>query len=83
MQRFLNLQLGIDSVHYKFAVRNLAPDWTPVDYWFCDLDVSLETGKSSNTKWTPVSQTHWAAALWPRKPVYVPPTGPPIATDNS
>jgi hypothetical protein len=69
----IKLQLGMDSVHYKFAVRTLARDWTPIDYWFCDLDVNLGAGKVSNVKWTPTSQAAWAATLWPRKPLYLPP----------
>src|ERR1700730_4252947 len=37
----IKLQLGTDSVHYVFAVRKLARDWTPIDYWLCELDISL------------------------------------------
>jgi hypothetical protein len=68
----INLQLGTDNVHYKFAVTRLAPDWTPSDYSFCDLDVSLVTGKVSNVKWTHISEAELAAIPGPDKPVCVP-----------
>lgn len=68
-----NLQLGTDSVHYRFAVRKLAEDWTPIDYSFCDLDVSLVTGKVSNVKWTHISEAELAAAPGPDNPVCLPP----------
>jgi len=68
----INLQLGTDNVHYKFAVTSLAPDWTPIDYSFCDLDVSLVTGKVSNVKWTHMSEAEWAAIPGPDDPVCAP-----------
>jgi hypothetical protein len=71
--RVIDLQLGIDSVHYKFAVTKLAPDWTPIDYLLCDLDVGLGIGKLSNIKWTPTSHGALATTLWPHEPVYMPP----------
>ena len=67
----INLQLEANHVHYKFAVTRLAKDWMPVDYSFCDLDVSLETGKVSNVKWAPISEAEWAAM--PHEPVCLPP----------
>jgi hypothetical protein len=73
--KVIKLELRPDSVHYKFAVTKLTPDWTPIDYWFCDLDVSLETGKMSNVKWTSTSETALAATLWPHEPEYQPPMG--------
>jgi hypothetical protein len=63
----------MDSVHYKFAVTKLARDWTPIDYLFCDLDVSLVTGKVSNVKWTHISEAELAAAPGPDNPVCLPP----------
>jgi hypothetical protein len=70
--KIIDLKLGTDSVHYKFAVTKLAPDWTPIGYWFCELDVSLGTGKVSNVKWTPISQEDEREAL-EHDPVYLPP----------
>jgi len=67
----INLQLEADHVHYKFAVTRLAEDWTPIDYSFCELDVSLETGKVSNVKWTPISEAELAAR--PHEPLCLPP----------
>jgi hypothetical protein len=69
----IELQLGTDSVHYKFAVTKLAADWTPIDYWCCDLDVSLRQGKISDVKWAPLSQTEWAATPGPDNPICQPP----------
>jgi hypothetical protein len=69
----INLQLDKDGVHYKFAVTKLAPDWTPIDYWLCDLDVNLRGGKISDAKWTPLSQAEWAATPGPDNPVCQPP----------
>jgi hypothetical protein len=69
----INLQLGTDSVHYKFAVTRLAEDWTPTDYSFCDLDISLATGKVTNVKWTSASEAELVNAPGPDEPVCLPP----------
>jgi hypothetical protein len=69
----VNLQLQPDHVHYKFAVTNLSEDWTPIDYSFCDVDVSLATGKVTNVKSTPASEAELANAPGPDDPVCVPP----------
>jgi hypothetical protein len=66
------LQLGTDTIHYKFAVTKLAPNLAPIDYSFCDLDVSLVTGKVSSVKWTHISEAEWAAAPGPDNPVCLP-----------
>lgn len=72
--KVIQLQLQADIVHYRFAVTKLASDWTtPLEYSFCDLDISLTTGDVSNVKWTPTSEAALAATLWPHKSVYLPP----------
>jgi hypothetical protein len=76
----INLELHSDRVHYRFAVEIVGPDWEPIDYQFCDLDVTLQTGKILNAKWTPLSEAAWAAALTSREPSYLPPMKPPSAT---
>ncbi len=66
------LKLGVDRVHYKFAATRLTDNWKPVDYRFCDLDVSLETGKTFDVQWTPVNDAAFLANL-KQNPVYLPP----------
>lgn len=78
----INLRLGMNSVYYKFAVRTLTPHWEPIDYRFCDVDVSLKTAKMFHVRWTPVAQEEWATSLWPRKPVYLPPMTDEIIRDE-
>src|SRR5207248_4264685 len=44
----INLEVRSDRVHYKFVVEILGSDWEPINYQFCDLDGTLQTGKISN-----------------------------------
>lgn len=67
----ISLKLETRRVHYKFGVEKLTPNWKPIDYWFCDVDVSLGTGQIYNVQWTPTSATALGASLLP-KPTYVP-----------
>lgn len=69
----IGLQLGSEMVHYKFAVTKLTADWKPFNYWFCDVNVQLKTGKVINVKWTPISESELSASLWPHLPIYIPP----------
>jgi hypothetical protein len=69
--KVINLQLGSDSVHYKFVVTPLTSSWMPIEDRFCDFDVSLKTGKTSNVKWSHVSDVASLANLM-QNPVYLP-----------
>ena len=76
----INLELSSDRVHYKFAVEILGPHWEAVSYRICDLDVILQTGRTSDIRWTPLSKMAWAAALTSREPSYMPPMEKPSTT---
>lgn len=68
----VNVEIKVDHVHYRFAVRHPKSNGMPIDYKFCDLDVALQTAQISNAKWTSISQAEWVASL-ARRPSYVPP----------
>jgi len=68
----IELKLENSHVHYKFAVETLTPNLKPIDYWFCDVDVSLGTGHIYNVQWTPTSEMTLAASLL-ENPTYLPP----------
>ena len=68
----VNLCLTLSSVHYKFVVTPLTSNWIRGEDRICDLDVSLNTGKMSNIKWSPVRDLASLAKLM-RNPMYFPP----------
>jgi hypothetical protein len=70
--KVVNLKLESNYVHYTFAVTKLTSDWKPIDYLFCDFDVSLNAGKLYNVRWTPTSTAVFEATLL-RNPTYFPP----------
>jgi hypothetical protein len=68
----VGLKITAQYAHYRFAVRYIEPNGTPLRYAFCDLDVSLESGSILNIHWSSASEVEWAASF-ERKPLYLPP----------